>query len=98
MGSLKFPFPNPEDIYLHDTPKKELFASDERAVSNGCVRLEDAPRLARWLLGRDPSAIAASSAPEQHVALPRAVPIYITYLDQQPAELALAGGMSSVTR
>ena len=98
MGQVKFGFPNGYGIFLHDTPKKELFASDERAVSNGCVRLEDAPRLARWLLGRDPSMIVASSAPEQHVALPRAVPIYITYLDQQPAELALAGGMSSVAR
>jgi murein L,D-transpeptidase YcbB/YkuD len=97
MGQVKFGFPNGSGIFLHDTPKKELFASDERAVSNGCVRLEDAPRLARWLLGRDPSLIAAS-APEQHVALPRAVPIYITYLDQQPAELALAGGMSNVVR
>ena len=98
MGQVKFGFPNGYGIFLHDTPKKELFASDERAVSNGCVRLEDAPRLARWLLGRDPSLIVASSAPEQHVALPHAVPIYITYLDQQPAELALAGGMSSVAR
>ena len=98
MGQVKFGFPNGYGIFLHDTPKKELFASDARAISNGCVRLEDAPRLARWLLGRDPSMIVASSAPEQHVALPRAVPIYITYLDQQPAELALAGGGSPIVR
>ena len=97
MGQVKFGFPNGYVIFLHDTPKKELFASDERAVSNGCVRLEDAPRLTRWLLGRDPAMIVASSEPEQHVALPRAVPIYITYLDQ-PAELALAGAGNSVTR
>ena len=97
MGQVKFGFPNSHSIFLHDTPKKELFASDERAISNGCVRLEDAPRLARWLLGQDPQMVAAG-IPEQHVALPRAVPIYITYLDQQPAELALAGGMSPVAR
>jgi len=95
MGQVKFGFPNNHSIFLHDTPKKELFASDERAISNGCVRLEDAPKLARWLLGRDP--VVASPEPEQHVALPRAMPIYITYLDQ-PAELALAGGGSPVTR
>ena len=97
MGQVKFGFPNGYGIFLHDTPKKELFASDERAVSNGCVRLEDAPRLARWLLGRDPETIVASSAPEQHVPLPRAVPIYITYLDR-PAELALAGSGGPIAR
>ena len=97
MGQVKFGFPNGFGIFLHDTPKKELFASEERAVSNGCVRLEDAPKLARWLLGRDPEMVAAG-IPEQHVALPRAVPIYITYLDQQPAQLALAGSGSPLTR
>jgi L,D-transpeptidase YcbB len=97
MGQVKFGFPNSHSIFLHDTPKKELFASDERAISNGCVRLEDAPKLARWLLGQDPQMVSAG-IPEQHVALPRAVPIYITYLDQQPAELALAGGMNTVAR
>lgn len=94
MGQVKFGFPNGFGIFLHDTPKKELFASDQRAVSNGCVRLEDAPRLARWLLGREP--VAASSEPEQHVALPRAVPIYITYLNDAPADrLALATASAS---
>jgi murein L,D-transpeptidase YcbB/YkuD len=97
MGQVKFGFPNSHSIFLHDTPKKELFASDERAVSNGCVRLEDAARLARWLLGQDPQMVSAG-IPEQHVALPRAVPIYITYLNQQPTELALAGGLSTVAR
>ena len=46
MGNLKFPFPNPEDIYLHDTPSKDLFAKDPRYLSNGCVRVEDALDLA----------------------------------------------------
>ena len=96
MGRVKFGFPNGDGIFLHDTPKKELFASDQRTLSNGCVRLEDAARLSRWLIGRDP--IVNSPEPEQHVALPRAMPIYITYLDR-PAELALAsGGNSSFTR
>ena len=42
MGAMKFEMPNRFGIYLHDTPKKELFASANRWVSNGCVRLEDA--------------------------------------------------------
>jgi len=79
MGHVKFGFGNEEGIFLHDTPRKELFETDQRALSHGCVRLEDAPRLARWLLGRD--AGAESDKPEQFVALPRPVPIVITYLD-----------------
>jgi murein L,D-transpeptidase YcbB/YkuD len=81
MGNLKFPFPNPQDIYLHDTPGKELFAKDQRDLSNGCVRVEDAPRLARWLLGADP--VAPGTDPEIRVQLPRGVPIILTYLTAQ---------------
>jgi len=106
MGHIKFGFANDSGIYLHDTPKKELFASDDRDLSNGCVRLEDANRLGRWLLGRDPT--TDSSAPEQQVLLPKAVPVYVTYLtahvdngqltlvddvygrDQQPAAATMA--------
>ncbi len=79
MGQIKFGFPNASGVFLHDSPEKELFESDQRALSNGCVRLEDAPRLARWLMGRDPSEFG--SQPEEHVLLPQAVPIYITYLN-----------------
>jgi murein L,D-transpeptidase YcbB/YkuD len=78
MGHLKFGFANNSGIYLHDTPKKELFAGDSRDLSNGCIRLEDAGRLGRWLLGREPS--TASSDPEQQVLLPKPVPVYVTYL------------------
>ena len=78
LGHFKFDLPNGDGIYLHDTPRKELFDQDTRALSHGCVRLEDAPRLAAWLLGKDPP---AASAPEQHVLLPRPVPIKISYLD-----------------
>ena len=78
MGNLKFPFANPEGIYLHDTPNKALFAKEERNLSNGCVRLEDAPRFGRWLLGHDP--VAPSSDPETPVQLGQGVPIVLTYL------------------
>ena len=78
LGQFKFDLPNGDGIYLHDTPKKELFAQDARNLSHGCVRLEDAPRLAKWLLGRDPP---IASAPEENVLLPRPVPITISYLD-----------------
>jgi len=81
MGRLKIPFPNATDIYLHDTPTKALFNQDDRSLSHGCIRLEDAQRLGRWLMGREPE--TASSEPEQNVLLPKPVPIYLTYLTAQ---------------
>jgi len=81
MGRLKVGFPNAQDIYLHDTPVKTGFSSDDRGLSHGCIRLEDAERLGRWLLGRDPQ--AQSDAPEQHALLPTPVPIFVTYLTAQ---------------
>jgi murein L,D-transpeptidase YcbB/YkuD len=78
MGRIKIGFPNSSDIYLHDTPNKDLFAQDDRSLSHGCIRLEDAERLGRWLMGREPQ--AASTDPEQNVLLPTPVPIYVTYL------------------
>lgn len=80
LGQFKFDLPNGDGIYLHDTPKKELFAQDARNLSHGCVRLEDAQKLARWLLGKDPP---ATSVPEEHILLPRPVPITISYLDSR---------------
>jgi len=80
MGHVKFGFPNSYDIYLHDTPVKELFAQDDRTISHGCIRLEDAQRLASWMM--DGNAQTATG-PEQNVALPTPVPIYVTYLTAQ---------------
>lgn len=84
MGNLKFPFANPDDIYLHDTPNKLLFDKDTRNLSNGCVRVEDAPRFARWLLGHD--AVAPDASPENNVQLDKGVPIVLTYLTAQVAD------------
>jgi murein L,D-transpeptidase YcbB/YkuD len=78
MGKMKFMFPNDLGIYLHDTSEKGLLTKEARLFSSGCVRLEDAPRLARWLFGKPIS--APSTKPEQYVNLPKPVPIYITYL------------------
>ena len=78
LGHFKFDLPNSDGIYLHDTPRKELFSQDDRSLSHGCVRLEDAERLARWLLGKEPP---VASAPEEHILLPKPVPITISYLD-----------------
>ncbi|MFL6722252.1 MAG: L,D-transpeptidase family protein [Sphingomonas sp.] len=81
MGILKFPFPNPEDIYLHDTPDHAKFALANRNLSNGCVRVEDAKRLGRWLLGTEP--VAPGTDAETRVQLPKGTPIYLTYITAQ---------------
>ena len=87
MGQMKFSMASGGEIFLHDTPRKELFAQDDRSLSAGCVRLEDAPRLARWLLGGE--APLAASVPEKQLPLPRQVPITIAYLDNS-ARMQLA--------
>jgi murein L,D-transpeptidase YcbB/YkuD len=81
MGILKFPFPNPQDIYLHDTPDHAKFAKANRNLSNGCVRVEDAKRLGRWLLGHDP--VSPGSDAETRVQLPQGTPVYLTYITAQ---------------
>lgn len=84
MAKMKIPFPNNDNIYLHDTPTKSLFAKARRDLSNGCVRLEDAARFARWLMGGyDP--VASSSDPELHIPLKQPMPLYVTYLTAQPS-------------
>ncbi len=81
MGILKFPFANPEDIYLHDTPDHAKFSLAKRNLSNGCVRVEDAKRLGTWLLGQEP--VSPGTTPELRVKLPGPTPIYLTYITAQ---------------
>lgn len=85
LGRVKFMFPNSAHVYLHDTPQDNLFDRLTRTFSHGCVRVEQADELARWLL-RDqsewtPAAIEAamSGAEEKHVELKQPVPVHLTY-------------------
>ena len=77
MRNMKFEMPNDFGIYLHDTPHPELFAQENRWLSNGCVRLQDYRRFASWVFGGVPP---VTGQPEQIIPLPRPVPIYLTYL------------------
>ena len=88
MGKVKFEFPNPQGIYLHDTPDRHLLLEDARQFSSGCVRLEDAPRLHRWLMGTPlPTRVRQ---PETVEELPQPVPVYITYLTAVPTGSSIA--------
>lgn len=83
MGRMKFMFPNPQGVYLHDTPDKKLLNEEARLFSGGCVRLEDAPRLAKWMYGRPINWKGAKT--EQPVELPRPLPVYIIYQTAVPS-------------
>ena len=88
MGRIKFMFPNQFGVYLHDNPRRELFLQASRYFSGGCVRLEDAARLGRWLFGRDLD--WQSAGIEQPVMLATPVPVYITYLTAMPDGQSIA--------
>jgi len=66
LGRIKFMFPNPYSVYLHDTPARELFERAERAASSGCIRVEDPLTLAVRLLG-DPQ-VWSREALEREIA------------------------------
>ena len=88
MGKMKFMFPNDQGVYLHDTPDKELLSEPARMFSGGCVRLEDAPRLAAWMHGQPLTATGRKA--EQRIDLARPVPVFITYLTVMPSGTELA--------
>jgi len=83
MGRIKFMMPNDLGVYLHDTPLRELLARRDRHESSGCVRLQDAPGLARWLFGG--RAPVPSGAAEERVELPEPVPVYLAYFTVLPS-------------
>jgi murein L,D-transpeptidase YcbB/YkuD len=58
LGRIKFLLPNRFDVYLHDTPAGQLFASEDRSFSHGCVRVEDPVKLAEYVLRGTPAGSA----------------------------------------
>ena len=83
LGQLKFVFRNRFEIYLHDTPHRRLFNEKVRALSHGCVRVENPERLAAYLLGEDWSIKRVKETIKLgdtiDVPLPDPVPIYLVY-------------------
>jgi murein L,D-transpeptidase YcbB/YkuD len=86
LGKIKFLFPNSFNIYLHDTPHKELFKKAQRAFSHGCIRVADARRLADYLLKGMPEWTAEKMdsvfavGKERAIMLKEPVPVLIYYL------------------
>lgn len=85
LGLVKFNFPNPYDIYMHDTPAKNLFSRSRRDFSHGCIRVEDPVMLASWVLRDDPEwtpeKIRAAMNGEEtiQVEIKNPIPVLILY-------------------
>jgi len=85
LGAVKFMFPNRHNVYLHDTPSRELFARTTRGFSSGCIRVEDALGLAEYLLADQPTWTRSridqvvNAGLEQTVRLTRGLPIHLLY-------------------
>ncbi|MGK9167556.1 L,D-transpeptidase family protein [Inquilinus limosus] len=86
LGLLKFELDNDQAIYLHDTNNRKLFATDNRAVSNGCIRVENYLGLAAWVLGTDIASVdAAIATGKTHFArVPSRIPVRMTYYMAYP--------------
>jgi len=84
MGDMKFMIPNDFGIYLHDVPDFEepMFKSEDRWISNGCIRLSDAKRLEKWVFGNPPK---PDGTPDERVDVPNPVPVYMTYFTVAPS-------------
>lgn len=85
LGLVKFMFPNPNDIYMHDTPAKSLFEFEKRTFSHGCINVKEAKQLALHILKDDPDwpvdkiESAMSGEKETTCMLKHKIPVYIGY-------------------
>ncbi|WP_205825030.1 L,D-transpeptidase family protein [Methylobacterium terricola] len=82
LGFIKFMFPNDHAVYLHDTPNRSLFSRTERALSHGCVRVDDPFRFAQVVLGpRWPTERLKTliGKGERTVMLPEKLPVHLAY-------------------
>jgi murein L,D-transpeptidase YcbB/YkuD len=85
LGQIRIDMPNTQAVFMHDTPKKELFRNDVRFNSSGCARIDGVRELAAWLLAgsdwdeaRISAAIAAGE--RKDIRLHRSVPVAWVYL------------------
>lgn len=86
LGRIKFVFPNPYDVYLHDTPTQNLFTRTQRDFSHGCIRVSDPMGLAAFLLTSETSVLTREAVrrivekrKRTVIRLPEPVPVHITY-------------------
>jgi murein L,D-transpeptidase YcbB/YkuD len=97
LGVLLIDSPNEFGVYLHDTPKKNLFDLPDREASNGCIRVQAIYPLASWALANDPMGAsdkldaAIGSHETQAVPLDEPLPIYVLYWTAIPQDDGTVG-------
>lgn len=83
LGQMKLAMPNPYSVFIHDTPSRKNFDLDKRALSHGCIRVDDALGLAAEILGEDwtrqmlDDLVATGSTVSIDLATP--MPVYVVY-------------------
>lgn len=97
LGKVKFMFPNPYNIYLHDTPSKSLFNEEVRAYSHGCIRVADPFDLAHELLSWQTDnaeaefEAALDTGEETTVKLKQHLPVHLVYFTAYPDQKGRIG-------
>jgi L,D-transpeptidase YcbB len=88
LGRIKFLFPNSHDIYMHDTPTKELFAEAVRAFSHGCVRVENPREMAEHVLGWERKRVddMIATGQNKNISLDKHIPVHLNYFTAWPDE------------
>ena len=92
LGLVKFDFPNPYAVYLHDSPSKASFGLAQRTASHGCVRLQHAVELARTLAADEPGLSPErvdqilASGKTVRLKLDRPIPVRLLYLTAEPED------------
>lgn len=87
LGRIRFNFPNPFLVYQHDTPDKSLFARESRALSHGCMRVQNPENYAEVLLSLSQPAERYTTArikslygdEERTINLQHQIPVHVTY-------------------
>jgi murein L,D-transpeptidase YcbB/YkuD len=88
LGTIAFRFPNPYNVYLHDTPAKSLFEREARFFSHGCMRVQFPMKLALLLLGTQDGGVwteqrinsIIATRTQTFVALRNPIAVHVTYL------------------
>ena len=86
LGEIKFLFPNKHAVYMHDTPKRNLFNNAQRAYSHGCVRIQDPRKFAEIVLGWSSRQVnnAVDAGQNRPVELSKKIPVHMTYFTMWP--------------
>jgi murein L,D-transpeptidase YcbB/YkuD len=81
LGQLKFEMPNRHDVYLHDTPTRNLFARDNRRLSHGCIRVQNPRELAALLMEQPAEVLnrAIAGGTTNRRSLSRQVSVFVVY-------------------